>query len=76
MDYAEKPSMTIKPDRLVTKKVKQTECNHTYKELDADVRRAYGDNKVHATIVDAVFYCEKCLDIKQKVVSFCEDEHP
>ncbi|GGN66828.1 hypothetical protein GCM10007971_37170 [Oceanobacillus indicireducens] len=45
-------------------------CNHTYKPLDSQVTKYYGDNSVHSEVVEATFYCEKCLDIvtKRKVI--------
>ena len=40
-------------------------CEHKYMVLDADVDRLYSDNGVWKTKIDAVLYCEKCLDVKQ-----------
>lgn len=38
-------------------------CNHNYEVLDSEVTKMYGDNQVYQTVIDAVMYCSKCLDV-------------
>ncbi len=66
MGYIEKETISRarrpeQPKPITTK----NECNHTYKELDSEIKRVYGDNKIYITIVDAVLYCEKCLNVEK-----------
>jgi hypothetical protein len=42
----------------------KTECEHRYRILDSDIEKIYGNGKVIHLMIQATFYCEKCLDIK------------
>lgn len=47
-------------------KRKVKECNHKYHTLHSDIENSYADSELYITKVDAVFYCEKCLNIEVK----------
>ena len=70
--YVEKPSLTVKPTYAggVRKISKGNHCEHRYRKLDVTTERKY----LHDINIKAVFYCEKCLDIKtiNKPINFLE----
>jgi hypothetical protein len=39
-------------------------CEHRYRILDSNVDNVHTGSKIVYLMVNAVFYCEKCLDIK------------
>ncbi|MGG3737545.1 hypothetical protein [Aeribacillus pallidus] len=50
-------------------------CEHKYQILDSNVENIYSEGKVVYSFVQATFYCEKCLDIKQiNTTKSIEDE--
>lgn len=58
------------PPKGMRPSIKQALCNHTYKELDTDVEKLYADSGEYLTKVKAIFFCEKCLDVKQRQETF------
>lgn len=70
--YVEKPSLTVKPTYTGVRKIsKENHCEHRYRKLDVTKERKY----LHDINIKAVFYCEKCLDIKiiNKPINFLEE---
>lgn len=61
-----KPSFTKRPERPVTPKSIPKVCNHSYRLLDDETRYMYADGEPAFISVSAVFFCEKCLNLKHK----------
>ena len=76
LSYVEKQTITRKTSRPVRERTPEemNTCDHVYKEIDTEITKFYGDNKVAYTIVEGIFFCEKCLDIVKKRKSFEGDD--
>lgn len=55
-----KYALSIRP------KLTKDTCNHSYKTVDSKVEMIYADDGPYKTKVDAIFYCDKCLDIEHR----------
>jgi hypothetical protein len=56
-------SQTPRPPKPSSQNSK-TVCEHKYRILDSDVNNVCSGSKIVYSMVKALFYCEKCLDIR------------
>ncbi len=69
MGYIEKETISRAqrpgPPRPISPILNEDRCVHNYVLINSDVEKLYADSEAYVTIVNAVFYCEKCLRIEQ-----------